>query len=217
MPVEHEEESRTGSVHASTSPVFQNDILSHQLTLHAQILDAATRTFVRNGVLATRLEDIRRDAGVSVGAIYHHFPDKQALHAEAFLDALADYQAGFIEALQESDDAESGVNGAVRYHLRWVSAHRDAASLLLRERPSGAGAGDRLAEQNRGFFKAVLRWWRLHAGYGALRELDPALLHALWLGPTESYCGHWLAGHNRTLPTGVGRELADAAWEVLRA
>jgi AcrR family transcriptional regulator len=186
------------------------------LTLQVQILDAATRTFVRDGVMAARLEDIQRDAGVSVGAIYHHFPDKRALHAEAFLRALADYQAGFVEALHESDDAESGVKGAVLYHLHWVSEHRDAASLMVGQRPTGPGAGDRLTEQNRAFFKAVLRWWRLHAGYGALRELDPPLLHALWLGATESYCSHWLAGHNRTLASGVGRGLADAAWDVLK-
>jgi AcrR family transcriptional regulator len=182
---------------------------------HERIIDAATRGFVRNGVMATRLEDIRRDAGVSVGAIYHHFPDKEALHAEAFLRALADYQAGFVEALQESEDAESGVKGAVRYHLRWVARNRDAATLLLRERPSGPGAGERLSEQNRVFFRAVLRWWRIHAGYGALRELDPPVLHALWLGPADSYSRHWLAGRHSNLSSSVARELEDAAWSTL--
>jgi hypothetical protein len=45
--------------------------------------------------------------------------------------ALADYQAGFVDVLQGSEDAESGVKGAVRHHLRWVAAKRDAAALLL--------------------------------------------------------------------------------------
>jgi AcrR family transcriptional regulator len=187
-----------------------------RMTLQARILDAATRAFVRDGVLGTRIEDIRRDAGVSVGAIYHHFPDMRALYDEAFLRALADYQAGFVESLNESRDAESGVKGAVSYHLRWVSAHRDAASLLLRERPRGPGVGDRLAEQNRAFFKSVMRWWRLHAGYGAVRELDAAVLHAIWLGPAESYCAHWLEGRNCRIPTGVAGELADGAWDSLK-
>ena len=191
------------------------------MTAHERILDAATRNFVRDGVFASRLEDIRRDAGVSVGAIYHHFPDKQALHAEAFVRALAEYQAGFVDALHESKDSESGVKGSVRYHLRWVAAHRDSAALLLGERPSGPAAGARLVEQNRGFFQAVLRWWRVHVGYGTLRELDPGLLHALWLGPAHDYCRHWLAGRASKLPgraaepTAVARELADAAWAVL--
>ena len=192
-----------------------------RLTVEERIVKAATRNFVRDGVLSARLEDIRRDAGVSVGAVYHHFPDKQALHAEAFLRALADYQAGFVEALQESEDAEAGVKGAVRYHLRWIAGNRDAAALLLGERPSGPRA-ERLTEQNRAFFTAVLRWWRIHAGYGTLRELDPGLLHALWLGPAYEYCRHWLAGRNSKLPgtparpDAVADELADAAWAVLK-
>ncbi len=192
------------------------------MNVQDRILDAATRSFVRNGVLASRLEEIRLTAGVSIGAIYHHFPDKQALHAEAFLRALATYQAGFVKALEESEDAAAGVKGAVRYHLRWITGNRDAAALLLGERPTGPRA-EQLAEQNRDFFRAVLSWWRIHAGYGALRELDPGLLHALWLGPSYEYCRHWLAGRNSKLPgsaarpTNVADELAEAAWATLRA
>ena len=187
------------------------------MSLQERILEAATRSFVRDGVFASRLENIRREAGVSVGAVYHHFPDKQALHAEAFLRALTDYQAGFVDTLQESDDAESGVKGVVHYHLRWVAENRDSAALLLGERPSGPGASERLVEQNRAFFEAVLRWWRIHAGYGAVRELDPELLHALWKGAADDYCRQWLAGRNRKLPNAVARELADAAWATLKA
>jgi AcrR family transcriptional regulator len=186
------------------------------VTVQERILQAATRNFVRDGVMASRLEDIRRDAGVSVGAVYHHFPDKQALHAEAFLRVLAGYQAGFLETLQESNDAESGVKGVIHYHLRWVAENRDSAKLLLGERPSGPGAVERLTDQNRAFFKAALRWWRIHAGYGALRELDPELLHALWKGAADDYCRQWLAGRDRRLPTAVASELADAAWTTLK-
>ena len=192
------------------------------MTLQERILRAATRRFVRDGVLATRIEDIRGDADVSVGAIYHHLPDKQALHAEAFIRALMDYQAGFVEALQDSEDAESGVKAAVRHHLKWIAANRDRGALLLGERPTGADAGRRLADQNRAFFRAVLRWWRTHAGYRTLRQLDPAPLYALWLGPAQEYSRHWLAGRHSKLPGEAGEPatvadvLADAAWAVLK-
>jgi AcrR family transcriptional regulator len=192
------------------------------MALRERILRAATRRFVSDGALGARVEDIRREAGVSIGALYHHFPDKRALHAEAFVRALADYQDGFVDVLQGSEDAESGVEGAVRHHLAWVAANRDAAALLLGERPSGARAGERLAEQNRAFFKAVLRWWRIHAGYGTLRELDPAPLYALWLGAAHEYSRHWLAGGDSKLPGAaaepgaVADDFADAAWATLK-
>jgi AcrR family transcriptional regulator len=192
------------------------------MTLHERILRAATRRFVRDGVLTTRIEDIRNDAGVSVGALYHHFPDKQALHAEAFMRALTEFQAGFVDALHESEHAEGAVKGAVRHHMAWVAANRDAAALLLGEPPSGSSARERLAAQNHAFFTVVLRWWRLHAGYGSLRELDPATLYALWLGPAHEYCRHWLAGRNSKLPGAAAEPgaaadlLADAAWATLK-
>jgi AcrR family transcriptional regulator len=192
------------------------------MALRERLLEAATRRFATDGILATRIEDIRREAGVSVGAIYHHFPDKQALHAEAFVRALAEYQAGFVEALQESQDAETGVKGAIRHHQAWVGANRDSAALLFGEAPTGPGVGERIAAQNRAFFTAVLRWWRVHVGYGVLRELDPAPLYALWLGPAHEYCRQWLAGGGSKLPgiaaepEAVADELGEAAWAVLK-
>jgi hypothetical protein len=46
---------------------------------------------------------------LSASGPYHHFPNKQALQAEVFVRALADYQAGFVDVRQGSEDAASGV------------------------------------------------------------------------------------------------------------
>src|SRR4051794_1313041 len=181
-----------------------------------QIVDAATRAFARDGVLASRLEDIRRDAGVSVGAVYHHFADKEELHSEAWLRALGEYQHGFTEVLRDSPGAEDGVRGVIDHQLAWVPANRDAAALLYGGRPAGAAAAARLEEQNRAFFGEVLAWWRLHAGYGTLRDVEPVPLHALWLGAADSYCRQWVAGPGRPISRDVARELADAAWLSLK-
>jgi AcrR family transcriptional regulator len=186
------------------------------MSARERIIEAAGVNFTRRGLLRARLEDICRDAQVSVGALYHHFPDKEALHAEAWLAALSDYQRGFGETLQPSVDAERGVKDAVRYHLRWTVNNRDAALLLHDARPSGPGAIERLREQNREFFSHVLRWWRIHASYRAVRELEPDVLYALWLGPADSYARHWLRGNHRTQPGVVVDQLADAAWLTLK-
>jgi TetR/AcrR family acrAB operon transcriptional repressor len=46
-----------------------------------RIMSAALRTFNRRGISRTTLEHIAEAAGVTRGAIYHHFADKQALLA----------------------------------------------------------------------------------------------------------------------------------------
>jgi TetR/AcrR family acrAB operon transcriptional repressor len=50
------------------------------------LLDAALSTFSRQGFAATRLEDVAEAAGVTRGAIYHHFGGK----AELFLALIED-------------------------------------------------------------------------------------------------------------------------------
>ena len=90
------------------------------------------------------------------------------------------------------------MGAAVAHQISWVTANRDAAALLYGGRPAGAAAAERLREPNRDFFADVLGWWRVHAGYGALRELEPGLLYALWLGAADSYCRQWLAGPARS-------------------
>jgi AcrR family transcriptional regulator len=173
-----------------------------------RILDAARARFAADGVYSATLEEVRGDAGVSVGAIYHHFPDKERLAEAVWLDALGRYQAAFLAALEGSTSAREGVVAAVEGHLAWVAAHRDDAALLFSARPAAARA------PNRAFFAAVRRWWRAHAG--ELRDLDLDLAHALWLGPSQEYCRHWLAGRARRIGPDVARELAEAAWLNLR-
>src|SRR3954452_20222959 len=100
------------------------------MTARDRILAAARSRFASDGVYAATLDDVRRDAGVSGGAVYHHFPDKERLAEAVWLGALARYQDGFLGVLDEHAGAREGVTAGVEYHLRWVAAHRDDAALL---------------------------------------------------------------------------------------
>jgi AcrR family transcriptional regulator len=177
-----------------------------------RLLDAARRRFAADGPLAPTLEGVRRDARVSVGALYHHFPDKLALAAAVYADVLSEYQQGFLAMLRAHATAEGGIRGGVSHHLRWVASHRGEATLLLGERLDS----DELREANRAFFGAIEDWWRPHVAYGVLRPMEPDLTAALWFGPAQEYCRHWLAGRVRRMPGAVAGTLADAAWWTLR-
>src|SRR3954452_5293850 len=127
-----------------------------------RILAAARTRFASDGVYAATLDDVRRDAGVSVGAVYHHFPDKERLAEAVWLDALERYQAGVLDVLRASSGARDGIEGAVAYHLDWIAAHREDATLLFSARPATA------REPNRAFFRAVRAWRR--RGAAATRQ-----------------------------------------------
>jgi AcrR family transcriptional regulator len=61
---------------------------AHEQQRRAQILTAAMACFARQGYHATSMDDVVRESGLSVGAIYSYFPSKE----ELFL-ALSDDRA----------------------------------------------------------------------------------------------------------------------------
>jgi AcrR family transcriptional regulator len=177
------------------------------------LLLVARRRFALDGALAPTLDDVRREAEVSVGALYHHFPDKASLAAAVYAQLMAEYQAGFVAMLREHDTAEGGVRGGVAYHLRWVTEHRGEARLMLGDRLDSVA----LRESNREFFAAVGDWWRPHHAYGVLRPMRIGVTAALWLGPAQEFSRHWVAGGDAKMPRDVVQTFATAAWTVLRA
>jgi AcrR family transcriptional regulator len=82
------------------------------------ILRAATVCFDREGFHRTTIADVRREAGVSTGAIYTYFPNKKAIIRAMLEDAQLARRAALASAAQ--DAGASGSERAVLMH--W--AHR---------------------------------------------------------------------------------------------
>ena len=176
-------------------------------------MQTARRRFATDGAIAATLDEIRRDADVSVGALYHHFPDKPALAAAVYAQLMSEYQDSFVAMLRRHDSAESGIRGGVAHHLRWVAGNRSEAALLLGSRLDSAELGD----ANTAFFAAVRDWWRPHHSYGVLRPMQAGVTAALWFGPAQEFSRYWIAGDEPRMRRGVIKTFADAAWMVLRA
>ena len=180
-----------------------------------RLLAAATKHFADRGPVAATLDEIRRDASVSVGSLYHHFAGKEDLYAAAWLDALERYQAAFAAELDRHPGAEQGIKAVVRRHVRWLEEEPDGARLLLGSRPEGAAAAG-LAEHNAAFFALVGAWWKGHAAEGTVRRLPIDLLYAIWLGPAQEHGRLRAGGVARPAAPAHVKALADAAWRSLK-
>lgn len=183
-----------------------------QQSARDRLLSAALRKLATQSPVAVSLEDIRREAGVSVGALYHHFTDKEALIDALYLELTHQVQEDFLSELRAHQSAEDGVRAIVHWYLRWVSENQAAARVLLAHRPDRS----ELRDMNRRFFDEALTWWKTHVHYGALRALPLDLIHALWIGPAQEYTRNWLSGHVKRGPRSVADVLADAAWNALK-
>lgn len=185
----------------------------------AAIIGAGLNRFLAQGINATSLSQIQRDARASNGSFFHHFPTKEALAGAVYVDCVTRYQRAFLEELGRHADAEATVRAIVGMHLRWCADHPEMARFLITmtELAVLEAAESELRPLNERFATALQAWWRPHAHYGTLRPLSPAHSQALWLGPAQELVRAWLLGVIPDPPgAGDAEVLGDAAWLCLR-
>jgi AcrR family transcriptional regulator len=178
-----------------------------------RLLAAGIRLFAERGFRDTTVGDIEAAAGLQPrrGALYHHFPTKQALLEEAVHLYLARIEAGMQDM-----DALPGLDVRTEAVLmgRWFLAELDAEHFLVRILEQD---GDRLPE-----IRDLIRERIIDAGHRSVEQLvrrrlgaraaklDTAALATLVIGP--------LANHRRVTwtygapPLGVDDERLLTAW-----
>src|SRR6478735_5791605 len=68
------------------------------------LVAAGRRLFGGNGFRATSVEDLAREARVTTGALYYHFPTKTALFEAVFVQAHTDLMTASTKAAQGASD-----------------------------------------------------------------------------------------------------------------
>lgn len=80
--------------------------------LKQTVLDIALKLFSQRGYFNTSIPDIRKAAGVSTGAIYHHFNNKEALAKSLYQSLLQQMDEKIVEA-SESQKGFSAKSAAI--------------------------------------------------------------------------------------------------------
>lgn len=184
-----------------------------------QILAAALDCFARLGFAATTMEDIRAASRASTGSIYHHFTSKEQLAAALYVEALRDYQAGFVGTLRTRTSAPPAIRSLVAYHLRWVEQHPAWARWLLdmgRQAELVQATEQQVRALNHEFSERVLAWLAPHVERGQIRKLPAPLYFAILIGPAQVFTRMWLGARPTVDLSSASRILGDAAWRALR-
>ena len=180
------------------------------------ILQAAEQAIGELGFAAARIEDVASRAGVSVGTVYNHFDDRDAL-IEALVSRRREELAERIdEALRRP--APSGFAGQleafVRALLEHFEAHRAFLSALLEGEHGRTRAPEarRGAKPNAAILEIIRRAEKIvkrGRAEGALREAGSELFPVYLVGAVRGALLHEL--HEPS--TGP---LADRAPEIVR-
>ena len=100
-----------------------------------QLMAAAIDCFARLGYQGTSIDRIARDAGVTKGAVYYHFRDKEELLFEAVKDRVGGFEQQVLEEVTPAADAMANLRQVVDacfFHAT-VSNHRRFIMTLMVE------------------------------------------------------------------------------------
>ncbi len=152
--------------------------------VHGEILAAAERVFGVRGLGAAKMEEIALAAGVSVGTLYNHFEDREAL-LQALLDERRAEARDRMDEVLERTRAEpfrEQLTQFLRVTVEHFSHHR-ALFAMLAEDELRCGRG-RLRSQT-ALKELMARYQQLldrGLEQGALRAQDAALYPILLVG-----------------------------------
>ncbi|MFE7108285.1 TetR/AcrR family transcriptional regulator [Streptomyces sp. NPDC057575] len=161
----------------------------------AQVLDCALDIYAAEGESGLTLGAITSASGVSAGSIYHHFGSLQGVAlalAQSWLGRLLD---DLGKALEQTDDARSGVHAVVRAYFRFAQLHPDAARLMhsvTADREIAAHAR-RLRGAQEARLAPIAAWLHAHQASGQLVDLPLPVMESLILGPVTGIVRRWLS------------------------
>jgi len=134
---------------------------AHEQQRRTQILQAAMACFARQGYHATSMDDVVRESGLSVGAIYSYFPSKEELFL-ALSDHRADQTLAYLNTLfRRPGPMADKTREAVDYLFDLLSDELLTLARLNLEFMSVAFNSERLKERQERRCESVrqfLRW-----------------------------------------------------------
>lgn len=185
----------------------------------ARILAAALDCFLELGVEQTTTAVVIERSGVSNGALFHHFPNKEALADAIYVEAIASFQEGLWELLgRRPRTLRAAVRGVIAHQVEWIEANPKRARFVYMRGTLDweTSAGARIEEMNRKLSEAFRDWMGPLIERGEMRPTSMLVVNAIVTGPVHALGRRWLAGHpDAPLRSHVG-ELADAAYAGLK-
>lgn len=146
-----------------------NDERSTETRRH--LLSAARQLFEKHGYAGTAIDDVVRSAGVSKGALYHHFPTKQALFDAVIVDIQDELGAHVDKSVAKQRTAST------KFVTGWLAALELAPEIgirrLMLEAPGVLGF-DRWQEIDDEHYKAGVTASLAHLHSKGLLRLEPS-------------------------------------------
>lgn len=101
------------------------------MTIKERIMDAATVLFLENGIHGTSTKSIITEAGVSNGALFNHFANKDELVVAIYKKYKAEYREVLKENLNSDDGIRKFLEDYWNTAIQWSLDNPDKKKFLL--------------------------------------------------------------------------------------
>lgn len=184
--------------------------------------------FVERGIAATKVEDILKASGMSVGSFYYLFKNKIDLASNLYIETQEQFFQSLLQELPYLKEAREGIETLIRAYFRWATDHpTEMYYLAYRHELEIIEIADEREKMSKGdFFTQLSGWLQPYIARKEIRALTAEQCFALWFGPTDylvraalnssgafsKSAEHQLREHFLT----SADVLAEAAWQALK-
>lgn len=180
------------------------------------VLEAAESIFAQRGFAGARVEEIAREAGVSVGTIYRVFPGKKqeiyrAIQEQRGTELIGTTQAIGIAAWQQRGDLVDAMLAGMASLVEYFVAHPDYLRLVLREEKAWAVGPSRASNAQTAMWgegiKGMVAAMREGIAAGLLVDEDPEVMARTLVAMQQAHLAFWLEDDRRVASEEVARRL----------
>ncbi len=189
------------------------------------ILQHALACFVQHGVAGTTIDMIREASQTSVGSLYHHFGNKEAIAGALYIEGLREFAVLVKKYLQELSNkdvinpqqAQTGIKALVYANVDWITQQPDWARYVFQHRGHVSGESESHLKGDQQHFNSFIDvWFKPFIKQGIIKNYPLPLLNSFITGPVHNYARNWLAGRVDVPLSDYREELAEAAWQSVK-
>jgi AcrR family transcriptional regulator len=182
----------------------------------AVVRRAAERVFAEHGFTGARVEQIAKEAGVSVGTIYRAYPGKKReiyrdIQVQRGTELIGRTQGIGIEAWRRRGDVLDGMLAGLGALAEYLMRHPDFLRIVLREEKAWASGPERQSaaqtvmwnEGMGGTQEAI----RHGIAAGLLIDDAPEIMARTLAAMQQAHLGYWLESGRRERPEQVAARL----------
>lgn len=172
------------------------------------VVEAAAKTFLKNGFSATSIEQIANELGMLKGSLYHYIQTKEDLLFAVVREPAERLLADF-ESLQAIDlPASSKLRRAARVHALILEEHGIYAAVYLQE-IAGKGHYEEWKAMDRQYLRCIESIFAAGRTSGEFdSQLDERLSALAFIGALN-WMTHWLQADGRLPATAIADRFVD--------